>query len=507
MQELINGETNKYAKRFYQRLFDEGYELVEGRYRRAKDNVKVKHLECGEIFSTHSDRFINQGSKCPKCADVIRGKTRIMKNQKRFEKLTKKDGYEIVGEYTNSSTQVEVKHVECGYKYPVIPDNFIGKNGVKGTRCPKCHNNSIKKFKIDSTKELQDCVTSHAGESFVVLSEYKGNSKKFWIQHQSKNCNKYKWETTPSNFLKREGNCPVCTGRVRNRSQEYFRKEIYDLVGNEYVPLGEFVGVGELILFRHNNGECDYNEYYVSYDSFVHNGSRCPKCYGNEKLSTEDYKSRFTKLFGDEFIIIGEYINAKCTVEVMHNNSSCNYYTWSPLLRNLTSGKSGCPACSGSKGEKFIYDYLTNNQINFTSQKTYEDLIHKRKLKYDFHLEDYDVLLEFDGAHHFRPIDFASKGEVWAQEQHETTVHRDMLKNAYAIENNISLIRIPYWELEENDLEGILNSVINYFNKNSSINAINNYYVRDGWNHNDYINNNQQKETSKALQSAQVVNQ
>ena len=42
-----------------------------------------------------------------------------------------------------------------------------------------------------------------------------------------------------------------------------------------------------------------------------------------------------------------------------------------------------------------------------------------------------------------------------AQQDHNKTVYHDNIKNKYCHDNNIQLIRIPYWDLE--NIEQILN--------------------------------------------------
>ncbi len=66
-------------------------------------------------------------------------------------------------------------------------------------------------------------------------------------------------------------------------------------------------------------------------------------------------------------------------------------------------------------------------------------------------LPDFNICIEFDGEFHYKPlmgIDEFAKGYV-----------RDEIKNKYCAENNIYLIRIPYWEKE--NLEKIILNELN----------------------------------------------
>lgn len=55
---------------------------------------------------------------------------------------------------------------------------------------------------------------------------------------------------------------------------------------------------------------------------------------------------------------------------------------------------------------------------------------------------------------HFEPTDFAGKGKEWAEEQFKGQKIRDEIKNKYCKQNNINLLRIPYWEFD--NIENIL---------------------------------------------------
>ena len=62
-----------------------------------------------------------------------------------------------------------------------------------------------------------------------------------------------------------------------------------------------------------------------------------------------------------------------------------------------------------------------------------------------FHLPDYNLIVEFDGKHHF---DNTGRGD------HEITVKHDKIKNEYCKSNNIDILRIPYWDKQ--NIEKIL---------------------------------------------------
>ena len=96
-----------------------------------------------------------------------------------------------------------------------------------------------------------------------------------------------------------------------------------------------------------------------------------------------------------------------------------------------------------SKGEDKIIRLLRAANIRFEREKTFSDLRGGR-FRYDFYLPAYNVLIEIDGEQHFKQVTKFQKNKSDFLKQQEN----DRRKNSYALANNITLIRIPYWELE-----------------------------------------------------------
>ena len=111
-----------------------------------------------------------------------------------------------------------------------------------------------------------------------------------------------------------------------------------------------------------------------------------------------------------------------------------------------------CPKCA-HKGERELYELLSNMYCKVETQKTYNDLKNKGYLKYDFYLPEYNLLIELDGDHHREKISYKSKdmtelekylAEIEANEKLQDRQYKDKLKDDYAKDNNIPLLRIEY---------------------------------------------------------------
>lgn len=110
-----------------------------------------------------------------------------------------------------------------------------------------------------------------------------------------------------------------------------------------------------------------------------------------------------------------------------------------------------------SLGEQHIIDILKEQNIIFEKEKTFENLINPEtnyKLRYDFYLPGYNRLIEFDGEQHYKYKTYISSWNN--KENFEKTQQNDIIKNNYAKEHKISLIRIPYTQRDKITIETIL---------------------------------------------------
>lgn len=114
----------------------------------------------------------------------------------------------------------------------------------------------------------------------------------------------------------------------------------------------------------------------------------------------------------------------------------------------------GCKKCSDSKGEIFIDKYLSNSNIKFIRNKTFDDCIYKSKLKFDFYLNEYNICIEYDGRQHYEAVDYFGGNEAL-----HISKKRDNIKNKYCKNNNIKLFRIKYSDNIEKKLEKIKNYI------------------------------------------------
>ena len=105
-----------------------------------------------------------------------------------------------------------------------------------------------------------------------------------------------------------------------------------------------------------------------------------------------------------------------------------------------------------SKGEHKISKILTEHNIEFECEKTFDTCRSPKnhRLRFDFFLPTYNILIEFQGHHHFRPVNKYRRAKI----VHEKTKVHDKIKREYVQQNNLVLFEIHYKDYE--NLEEII---------------------------------------------------
>lgn len=114
----------------------------------------------------------------------------------------------------------------------------------------------------------------------------------------------------------------------------------------------------------------------------------------------------------------------------------------------------GCKHCKESGGEEMIAYTLDELGVKYEQEKTFEGLVDKKQLRYDFYLPELNILIEYDGRHHFETI------EHWRDsEKLKDTQRKDFIKNTYAEDNGIVLFRVPF-SIRNQELSNVIRGII-----------------------------------------------
>lgn len=280
--------------------------------------------------------------------------------------------------------------------------------------------------------------------------------------------------------------------------KEYIENEGYELISKDYInnqiPLTMKCPEGHICRIAYNN--------------FKTRNRRCSKCYGNRKLTEEEVKELLLDI---GYTLKSSYKNAISPIKVVcpkghtwitcwgkiQNGRRCPYcsgkftniidvrkfieskgykllsneistvqdkltieckkgHVYQATFNNFKRGNR-CPICKESKGEKKIAKLLDTLDIEYITQYSFDDCVYKLKLKYDFYLPKLNTVIEYDGEYHYYRL-------TNTQKEFENIITRDNIKNLYCRNNDINLIRIPYWEFK--NIEKILESELNDNNTN-----------------------------------------
>ena len=263
-------------------------------------------------------------------------------------------------------------------------------------------------------------------DEYTFLDEYINKETKIAVVHSL--CGKT-YKVAPGAFL-RGNRCPYCRSNRRKTTDE-FKKEVYQLVGDEYTVISDYTGHHKPISLKHEKCKRVYS---VAPSDFL-KGRRCKQCHFDECMKTnQEWLDQVKELAGDDYTFLERYKGDNVKIKYKHVCGHIHKVT----PNNFING-TRCTACKESIGEANVRRFLTEAGMLFESQKSFKDLVVEKQLSYDFFLPNYNILLEFQGEQHYRPITFFG-GEKAFKKQ----CVRDELKRSYAKEKGLKVIEIPY---------------------------------------------------------------
>lgn len=359
------------------------------------------------------------------------------------EKFPDKE-YEIInGEiFINSKEKINILHKKCGNIIRMSSHDFKVNHN-----CPVCS-----KIEKDLKKKNQLGVKKVKRTKNDFINDTLRNNKNFIISNLENVIN-------GESFVKIR--CKIC-GRETEQKIKYAVKGCSCMSCSRKISLEEIKNR----IYGH------FPEYYrISYENF-NNGKiiiHCEKCdkVVNKNIheilqvksichciNEEKFIEKVNKLYNGEFEYVSGYKTIRSNVVIRH--LKCDKTIHIRASHFLYDG-CRCTRCKPYKNEERIKEFLESKNISYIPQKTFDECKYKQKLLFDFYIPLWNLLIEYDGEGHFRPI-FTS------EEEFKIAKIRDSEKNKFAVNNKINIIRIPYWR--QNEIEDILASVQDIFNNN-----------------------------------------
>lgn len=410
---------------------------IKSKYSKSDEKVNCECLICGYEWKAVASSLI-QGKGCIKCGYQMTTKA-LTKSHQEFvdELLLINNNIELLSPYTRSDNKIKCRCLICNNIWEPLASSLLN-----GKSCPYCYGN----YKLTHDEFLEK-LPEKTKYNIEFLSSYV--NAKTLIQCKCKICD-YIWSTTSNNLYK-GGGCRKCAGLIPKTNEEFLNTLPIHILNNVILD-GEYKNSKSVI-------HCTCKKCGYTWDSITERlllGNGCRKCADRElssllTMSHDEYVER-VKVKNPIVSIIGRYSGS-------HNKVMCKCkicdHEWESIASSILCGR-GCPICSSSSGERIINYLLSEMDIKFEYQKSFSDLlgVNGGLLSYDFYLPEHNLLIEFQGKQHERPIDWFGGQEQFIKQQ-----EHDKRKRNYAKVHGIKLLEIWYYDSE--NIEKILNKELN----------------------------------------------
>lgn len=265
----------------------------------------------------------------------------------------------------------------------------------------------------------------HEGKINVDKSEYINQTSKIIAT-----CYKHgDFLVSPDSLLHGHG-CPNCKreklAKLHSITQDEFLKRAKKVHGDkyDYSKVKYINSTTKICIICPKHGEfCQIPNSHLS-------GKGCPACSKNVNYDTYEFIKRAQVIHGEKYNYDKcEYINAHTKVIITCEKHGDFMQTPTSHL----SGK-GCPKCASS---------LLENKISLILESNGYSPNEKYKIKWlngqsaDFYLADKNIVIECQGAQHFKPIPFFG-----GEQGFTSNIERDFKKSKLCKENGAKLIYV-----------------------------------------------------------------
>ena len=337
-------------------------------------------------------------------------------------------------DYVNSHTLTKIICKEHGSFYQKPIYHYMGSG------CPICgEKKRIKSKTKDKNEFIAEARKIHGDKYDYSKAEYICNDKKvciicpehgeFWIK--------------PNNHLSGKQGCPICGGTKKLTTKEFISKA-KKIHGSkyDYSKVDYKNNETKVCIICHEKDEFgeEHGEFWQTPHHHL-SGFGCKKCSKNY-MDTELFIKKSNKVHGNVYDYTKTtYKNNTTKVIVTCKKHGDFETTPSDHIRGV-----GCPICEGSNGEKVIFNFLSDNGINFEFQKTFNWLKYKKNMRVDFFLTDKNIAIEYQGEQHFVPVKYSNKTDESLLKEYRTIKKRDEAKKSLCEEHGIKIKYITFMD-------------------------------------------------------------
>jgi hypothetical protein len=367
-----------------------------------------------------------------------------------YERFIKENNYTEITKYEKANIYTEYEDLD-GYKYRTKPSYIYS-----GRRPFAFHEKNP--YLIDNAHNF----IRLNNLSCILLSKECGNENTV-LSFKCKCGNTYK--TSLGNFkLSKREQCDICWQKSRGESRKNNVEDVYKMTSE----IGYYFNKEDFVKMKVKINMIDNNRYKYFYAPVGIQQGKKPYIFHRSNPYTIDNIKNYIKinnldveLVDDKYISDNYYMTWKCNCGETFKNS------WDKFKQRKRIYCDNCNNAISSYERKTI-ELLDKLNIKYKKEYQIDNPLHRNgnhKLRYDFYLKDYNAMIEVDGHFHFKKTfsKYRNGEEIFKKRQ-----LYDQIKNQYCIDNNIPLLRIPYWEFDKNDNYKKL--IIDFINKNSDLN-------------------------------------
>lgn len=379
------------------------------------------------------------------------------KTQEEFEKELNSvlPDIKVLGRYINMNTKIHFKCLIHDFEFDAFPQNML-----RGHGCRKCGNEKQSKKQTKSHDRFVEDLKI-INPYVEIIGKYINMDTKVQVRCINDG---YIWNADPRK-LYRGCKCAVCSNRkviegindvntTRPDLVKYFKNQddatqytfgsekIIDVVCPE-CGYEDKIRIGNLSRFGFVCNGCYEKKY---------GRKRAPRGYWNKDTMVEYLNKNYV---GYKLLDIQEANTDEC-LKVFIKCPNDKHHPYWAYWTNIISGYT-CSLCyledSMSHGEHMAESILKMHNINFNSQKRFDDCRDKYTLPFDFYLPDYNLIIEIMGEQHEHPVNYFGGEEAFKK-----CIQHDKMKRDYLKINNINILDIWYYDFDKME-ELILNKI------------------------------------------------
>ena len=349
------------------------------------------------------------------------------------EKLFRNKGYAIIGEYINSVTPVLC--LKNGYRYKISYANLkYGKNpSLWGF-------NNIDNLEYNINVVLKKKQSKSVFLGYEIIQK---KSKKRILLHFQCPCGNEFYKTLEDSVYNIYICCNSCQIKNRGRNKrlgikviEYIKQQGYKIINAPQVCRNS-----DLIEVEDKNGFRGF----VTYSKLK---SGKGMSLFDIRINKKNYiynVNHLAEIKGLKLQCLG-FSDKKYSRQALKFKCECgNEFVTS--ISNFQNGKTQCGECAKSIShyERIFKKFLDKQNIKYIHQYSLNQCRDILPLPFDFYIVEDNILVEIDGEGHYHPCNFNQISNEQSILSFKSTKKHDKIKNNFCYENNIPLLRIPYY--------------------------------------------------------------